>query len=151
MAYDLAVLQELLTDSASLSVFLRAVQARLNWVPREALNLGAERFNTTYMAAYEQVAFSPAFSLEERGRAVIEVCAGLACREAGSPALLRALERVSGVPTGTTKADGSLSLCRQSCFGRCAIGPNVRVAGEIHPNQSPEGAQALLNIALRNS
>ena len=151
MAYDQALLQQLLTDSPTLSVFLRAVQARLNWVPREAMNMGAERFDTTFMAAYELVAYSPAFSLEERGRAVIEVCAGLACREAGSPALLQALARLSGVPTGTTKADGSLSLCRQSCFGRCAIGPNVRVAGQFHANQSPEGAQALLNIALRNS
>ena len=112
------------------------------------MNLAAEHFNTTFMAVYEQLAFSPAFCLEERGRVNIEVCAGLACREAGAPDLVRALELATGVPTGSTKADGSLSLCRQSCFGRCAIGPNVRIQGRFFAGQSPERAESLLKSAL---
>lgn len=128
--------------------YLRAVQAELNWVPREAINLAADHFNSTYMAVYEQVAFSPSFCLEERGRVNIEVCSGLACRDAGAPELVRALERLTGVPTGTTKPDGSLSLCRQACFGRCAIGPNVRIQGRFYAGQSVEGAGALLKSAL---
>jgi NADH:ubiquinone oxidoreductase subunit E len=141
-------LEALLLGQPTVRDYLRAVQAELNWVPREAINLAADHFQTTYMAVYEQVAFSSAFCLEERGRVVVEVCAGLACREAGSPALVRALEAATGVPTGTTKADGSVSLCRQSCFGRCAIGPNVRIQGRFYAGQSAEGAGALLKSAL---
>ena len=147
MPVERARLESLLRDSASLSLFLRAVQEDLNWVPREAMNLAAEHFQTTYMAVYEQVAFSPSFCLEERGRAVIAVCAGLACRDAGSPQLLDALEKVTGLRGGTTKDDGSLSLCRQGCFGLCAIGPNVRVKGRVFTGQDPAQAQALVDHA----
>lgn len=148
MPVERAVLERHLRDNASLSLFLRAVQQDLNWVPREAMSLAADHFGTTYMAVYEQVAFSPAFCLEERGRSVIEVCAGLACREAGSVPLLRAIEEAAGISTGTTKPDGSLSLSRQSCFGRCAIGPNVRVNGRICSGQRPQDAQRLVADAL---
>ena len=141
-------LNSILAESPTLSAFLRSVQARLHWVPREAMNIAADRFNTTYMAVYEQVAFSPAFSLEERGRVVFEVCHGLACKEAGSVPVLRALEQAGGIQTGQTKADGSLSICRQACFGRCAIGPNLRVNGDYFANQTPESATALLRSAL---
>src|ERR1019366_7498058 len=102
-------------SSAALGPFLRAVQAELNWVPREAMELAAERFGISYRQVYEQVAFSPGFSLEERGQVVLEVCGGLACREAGNPAILRALETVSGLQVGDTSADGRMSLCRQTC------------------------------------
>lgn len=147
MPFDPQRLQALLLVQPDLREYLRAVQRELNWVPREAMNLAAEHYHSTFMAVYEQVAFSPAFSLEERGRAVIEVCAGLACREAGSPALVQAIEAASGVPTGTTKADGSLSLCRQSCFGRCAIGPNVRIKERFFAGQGPACAAALVAYA----
>jgi formate dehydrogenase subunit gamma len=136
---------------ASLGPFLRAVQAELHWVPREAMELAAERFGVAYLQVYEQVAFSPAFSLEPRGALVLEVCQGLACREAGAGEVLRALEQGSGLKAGETSPDGKLTLCRQICFGRCAIGPNLRLGGGFHANQDPASAQALLKDALRSS
>src|SRR6185369_9239732 len=99
MAWDRQRIEALLTEHEGLRSYLHAVQAELNWVPRDAMNLAAEHYHSTYMAVYEQVAFSPAFCLEERGRVNIEVCAGLACREAGAPELVQALERLTGVPT----------------------------------------------------
>jgi NADH-quinone oxidoreductase subunit E len=144
-------LQGLLRDSASLSLFLRAVQARMNWIPREAMELAAERFGVSYMKVYEQAAFTPGFSLEPRGELVLEVCHGLACKEAGSPAILRALEQATGMKAGEMSSDGRLSLCRQICYGRCAIGPNIRLKGDFYSGQDPESAQALLKAALQNS
>jgi NADH:ubiquinone oxidoreductase subunit E len=135
-------------SSAALGPFLRAVQAELNWVPREAMELASDRFGVSFMRVYEQAAFTPGLSLEKRGELVMEVCQGLACREAGGEAILRALEGASGLRDGETSPDGRLTLCRQSCFGRCAIGPNLRFQGEFLANQSPESAQALLRRAL---
>ena len=144
---DLAALQEKLLREPSLTSFLRAVQAELNWIPREAMELAAEHFQTTYMQVYEQAAFSPGFCLEERGERVIEVCQGLACREAGSSELLKAIETISGLKTGETSGDGKLSLCRQVCFGRCAIGPNVRIQNLFFAGQGVEQAQVLVDHA----
>jgi len=148
MPVERAVIETHLRDNASLSLFLRALQASLHWVPREAMSLAADHYGVTYMDVYQRVAFDPAFSLEERGRIHIEVCAGLACREAGSPQVLAALERACGIGTGQTRPDGEISLARQACFGRCAIGPNVRVQGRIHSGISPESSPALVKDAL---
>jgi NADH:ubiquinone oxidoreductase subunit E len=138
-------------SSAALGPFLRAIQAELNWVPREAMEAAVERFGVSYLEVYERVAFSPGFSLEARGELVLEACQGLACREAGAAAVLQALEQASGLKSGETGADGKLTLCRQICFGRCAIGPNLRLKGVFYANQSPESATALLRDALQNS
>jgi NADH:ubiquinone oxidoreductase subunit E len=138
-------------SSAALGPFLRAVQSELHWIPREAMELAAERFGVSYMSVYEQAAFSSGFSLEPRGEIVLEVCHGLACKEVGSPAILRALEQVSGLKAGEMSADGRLSLCKQICYGHCAIGPNIRLQGALHAGQTSESAQALLKAALQKS
>jgi NADH:ubiquinone oxidoreductase subunit E len=72
---------------------------------------------------------------------LVEVCQGLACREAGSDELWSILAKGSGLTPAFGAAEG---LCRQFCFGRCAIGPNVRINGQFHHNQFPSEAVALL-------
>jgi len=136
-------------DASALAAFLRAVQTEMNWVSREAMEIGAQRFGVSFAKVYELAAFSPGLCLEPRGRAVLEVCQGLACRDAGSAQLLSALEAACGLRAGETLADGSLTLDRQMCFGRCAIGPNVRLKGRHYSGQSPEQAADLLKIALQ--
>jgi NADH:ubiquinone oxidoreductase subunit E len=135
----------------SLGAFLRSVQSEFNWVSPQALHAAADHFQLPYTKVYEQAAFSFGLCLEERGAVVLEVCQGLACREAGSRDLLLALEKGTGLKTGQTSADGHLSLCQQSCFGRCAIGPNVRLKGIFHAGQTPDQADRLLEIALQKS
>jgi NADH:ubiquinone oxidoreductase subunit E len=146
-----SVLRTILVESPALSTFLHAVQGRLNWISPLALELAADHYQISYLRVYEQAAFTPGLSLEERGELVLELCQGLACREAGSDRIFRALEEASGLRAGQTSADGRLTLCRQSCFGRCAIGPNLRFRGAFSANQTPESAVALLRGALGKS
>ena len=136
---------------SALGAFLRSVQAEFNWVSPQALHAAADHFQLPYTKVYEQAAFSFGLCLEERGAVVLEVCQGLACREAGSRDLLMALEKGTGLRAGQTTPDGHLSLCQQSCFGRCAIGPNVRLRGEFLSGQTPDRAPELLEMALRKS
>ncbi|HXC65317.1 MAG TPA: NAD(P)H-dependent oxidoreductase subunit E [bacterium] len=110
--------------------YLRLVQARLHWVPREAISLASGHYQVAYADLMMELSFNPAFSLEPRGARVLELCQGLACREVGSQELLRRLEGLSGLRQGETAADGSCSLLAGPCQGRCAIGPNARLNGE---------------------
>jgi NADH-quinone oxidoreductase subunit E len=110
--------------------YLRMVQARLHWVPREAISLASEHYQVAYADLMMELSFNPAFSLEPRGERVLELCQGLACSEVGARDLLRSLEGLSGLKPGQTAADGACSLLAGPCQGRCAIGPNARLNGE---------------------
>jgi NADH-quinone oxidoreductase subunit E len=67
----------------------------------------------------------------------VEVCLGLACSEAFSADVLKDWERQLGLKAGQQSPDGKLSLRVQHCFGRCAVGPNIRVNGIDHSGQTP--------------
>src|SRR5436190_182479 len=92
--------------AAAVSPFLRAVQAELHWVSREAMEVASERFGVSFIRVYEQAAFSSGLSLEPRGELVMEVCQGLACKEAGGESILHSLEGKTGLQAGQTSADG---------------------------------------------
>lgn len=121
----------------SLRPFLQAVQLELLWLPREALEFAAEKFNVSYGAVYEEASLNPEFSLHPRGRHVIAVCRGLSCGEYGSAAILKAYEAALGIREGQTTPDANVTLCTQHCFGQCAVGPNVRVDRAVLNGQDP--------------
>jgi NADH:ubiquinone oxidoreductase subunit E len=123
--------------------YLRLVQARLHWVPREAIGLASEHYQVNYGDLMTELSFNPAFSLEPRGERVLELCQGLACREVGSQELLRRLEGLSGLRQGQTAADGSCSLLAGPCQGRCAIGANARLNGDARWGLGVERAEEL--------
>ncbi|HTB33445.1 MAG TPA: NAD(P)H-dependent oxidoreductase subunit E [bacterium] len=123
--------------------YLRKVQARLNWVPREAISLASEHYQVSYASLMEDLSFNPGFSLEPRGERVLEICQGLACREVGSHELLRRMEASTGLRQGQTAGDGSCSLLAGPCQGRCAIGANARLNGEARWGLGPDSAGEL--------
>ena len=131
-------------DRSCVRPFLRAVQARYYWVPQEALEAACERFGASYPSVYEEASLNPEFSLEPKGEVTVAVCRGLACAEAQAMEVLRDWEKVLGIKEGGTTQDGKFSLCSQNCFGRCAIGPNVKLGDKFLAGQQPGNAIAHL-------
>jgi formate dehydrogenase subunit gamma len=129
--------------------YLRKIQSRLHWVPREALSLASDHYEVSYASLLEEVTLSPYFSLEPRGERVVELCRGLACRDAGSDAIVAHLEALSGLKLGETSPDGALSLLGIPCMGHCAIGPNARLQGRFCHNLTPETAASLLQRPVK--
>ena len=133
----LAIASNFPEEPSSVSGFLRAVQAKFNWLPPESLEWASERFKMSYPRVYEEASLSPDLCTEERGRTVIAVCRGLACSEAFAKDVLKDWELALGLRDGQTGQDGNFSLCTQNCFGRCAIGPNVRIKQSFFSGQAP--------------
>jgi NADH:ubiquinone oxidoreductase subunit E len=123
--------------------YLRRVQARLHWVPRDVVEWAAEHYGLTFAGLYADVALNPEFSLEPRGERVLELCQGLACREVGAGELLGALERLCGLKRGETAAYGSASLIASPCQGRCATGANARLNGQLMSGLGPADLEGL--------
>jgi NADH-quinone oxidoreductase subunit E len=130
--------------TASLAV-LQDIQREYSYLPREALELTAERLGMYLSEVYRMATFFKAFSLQPKGEHVCKVCLGTACHVRGGPRILETLERKLGVKTGETTADGKFSLEAVRCVGACALGPIVLVNEEPNGHMTSDRAIKLVD------
>lgn len=119
-------------EKSSLIAILQDIQEAFNYLPKEALLYLNEELNVPLARIYEVATFYNAFSLEPRGKYLIEVCAGTACHVTGAMTLLERLERELGVTCGGTTKDNLFTLEQVRCLGCCSLAPVVRIGGNIH-------------------
>jgi len=129
--------------TASLAV-LQDIQREYNYLPREALELTAQRLGISNGEVFRLATFFTAFSLQPKGKYVCKVCMGTACHVLGGPRILETLERELGIKAGETTPDGRFSLEAVRCLGACALGPVVVVNEEPHGHLTPDKAVRLI-------
>ncbi len=129
--------------TASLAV-LQDIQREYNYLPREALELTAQRLNIPTGEVYRLATFFTAFSLQPKGEYMCKVCLGTACHVLGGPRILETLERELGIKAGQTTSDGKFSLEAVRCLGACALGPVVVVNEGPHGYMTPDKAAKLI-------
>jgi NADH:ubiquinone oxidoreductase subunit E len=95
--------------SASLAI-LQDIQREYNFLPREALELVAQRLDVPVGHVYQMATFFKAFSLKPRGDYLIKVCLGTACHVQGGPHILGELEHHLKIKAGQTTSDGKFSV-----------------------------------------
>jgi NADH:ubiquinone oxidoreductase subunit E len=120
----------------SLIMILQETSAVFNYLPEDALRTISARLEIPFSEVYGTASFYKAFSLEPKGKHIVQVCLGTACHVRGAPLVLEQLERVLGIPDGKTTDDGLFTLETVNCLGACALGPIVVVDGEYHGNMS---------------
>ena len=91
---------------------LHAVQDRIGWISRGALNYICERLIVPPAEAYGVAGFYALLSLEERPSRVAHVCDDVACRYVGGLAIL-------------ADTDGRPDVHPSPCLGQCDRGPAV--------------------------
>lgn len=129
--------------TASLAI-LQDIQREYNYLPREALELAAERLGMPLGEIYAMATFFKAFSLQPKGEYICKVCLGTACHVRGGPRILESLERELNIKAGNTTADGKFSLEVVRCVGACALGPILMVNEEPHAYITPDKASKLI-------
>ena len=147
--FDVGEIEELLQNGEedgdrSLMAVLEEIQARYRYLPKDALILVSERLGVPLSQAYSVATFYNAFSLEPKGKHVLNVCLGTACIVRGSK---RVLDRVSdglGIQPGETTEDGEFTLETVNCLGACALGPIVVVDGHHYGKMTAAMAEKLL-------
>ncbi len=131
-------------DKGLLVSILQDIQAEHNYLPRETLELVSEGLGIPRSQVYSVATFFKAFSLEPRGRHVINVCLGTACHVRGAVRVLDKIKRELGVAPGETTEDGRFTLETVNCVGACALGPMVVVDGEYHGQMRTDKVEPLL-------
>ena len=123
--------------ATALLAILQDIQARENWLPREALARVAERLQVPLTRVYGMATFFRAFSLKPRGKHICTVCMGTACHVRGAPRLVEKIERDKKIKAGETTPDLEFTLETVNCVGACALGPLVILDGTYHGNMTP--------------
>lgn len=131
--------------AASLAV-LQEVQQEFSYLPREALEVVAERLSMPLSEVYHLATFYRTFSLLPKGKYCIRVCLGTACHVHGGPLILEQFERLLKIKAGETTPDGNYSLEATSCLGACAQAPVVMSGDQTFPQMTTDRVEEVIRV-----
>jgi NADH-quinone oxidoreductase subunit E len=116
---------------------LQEIQEEYHHLPRPALEQVAVELGIPLGHLYRVATFYRAFSLEPRGKYLIQVCLGTACHVRGGLSNLEKLQSDLGIQPGQTTPDGVFTLEKAYCLGGCALGPLVVIGGKYYSKMNP--------------
>ncbi len=105
-----------------------AVQDRIGWISKGALNYACQRLQVPPAEAYGVASFYDMLSIEPQPPVVARVCDDIACLAQGAAQLCSDLERALGPAGGAGGGDPS-PWVRSPCLGLCERAPAVLVTG----------------------
>lgn len=111
---------------------LQDIQAKYGYLPQDALILVSKKLDISLIQIYSVATFFKAFSLEPRGKHLINVCLGTACHVRGAERVLDKIKRDLGIDAGETTQDRKFTLETVNCLGACALGPIMVLDGKYH-------------------
>lgn len=117
---------------------LRAVQAKIGFLPVETEEAAAGIFNLSRAEVKGVISFYSDFARTPKGRTVIRLCAAEACQALGGRELERAVERRFALKAGGTSASGDLTIEHVYCLGLCSAGPAAIFGGRLMAKASEE-------------
>jgi NADH-quinone oxidoreductase subunit E len=108
---------------------LREAQEIFGYLPPEVQQFISQQTGIPLNHIYGVVTFYNFFSMEPRGKYLINVCLGTACYVKGAERLIQMLTDELNVEMGKTTADRQFTLSAVRCVGACSLAP-VFVIGE---------------------
>lgn len=134
---------------ARLIPILREIQDQFHYLPEDLLEFLSGLLEIPAARVYGVATFYTHFSLEPRGRHIIQVCDGTACHVKRSESLIQAMRERLGLKAGQrTSEDLSFSLETVSCLGACGLAPVIVVDGTPHGQMTPEACVKLIDNIL---
>src|SRR4030043_536331 len=131
-------------DKGQLVSILQDIQTEYYYLPQKALLQVSETMAIPASRVYDVATFFRAFSLEPRGKHLINVCLGTACHVRGAARMLEQIERSLAIKRGGTTKDRKFTLETVNCMGCCAVGPAVKIDGEYFGQMSTDKVDGLL-------
>ncbi len=131
------------TEHELIAVLHRA-QHILSYLPREVQEFIADRLQIPVSKVYGVVTFYSFFTMEKKGKYVINVCLGTACFVRGADKIMKAFEDRLGIKNGETTPDGKFTLSSLRCVGACGLAPVVQVNGKTYGNATIETVEQIL-------
>ncbi len=128
---------------------LQAVQARLGYLPAEAMQEIAAFLKVSEVDVYGVVTFYNQFRLSPPGKHSIRVCLGTACHMKGGYITLEAWKRRLDISEGETTGNREFDLDTVACVGCCTLAPVTVVDERPEAKVEPTRVDGIL-LAFEN-
>ena len=136
-------------NSARLIPILQEIQEEYRYLPEEVLCYVAITLDLPISRVYGVATFYAHFAMKPKGKYVVRLCDGTACHVKESiPILERLRERLGLGEKQETTDDMLFTVETVSCLGACGLAPVVVVNDDVHGQQTPESAVALVEELL---
>lgn len=120
-------------EPSPLMLILSDIQREYGYIPLEVQQIISAKTGIPLSDIYGVVTFYNFFSLEPKGKYVIDVCMGTACYVKGGQNVLDKFGELLKIKQGQTTEDGLFSLDGIRCLGACGIAPAVSINGKVYP------------------
>jgi NADH:ubiquinone oxidoreductase subunit E len=124
----------------SLVAIFRAVEGRHGYLPERALRIVSDRLSIHWAQVFGAAGLGGFRLLPATGH-VIAVCDCAACRFAGGPEVLEAIEAELGIRAGEETPDGAFSLEVASDVGAGSLSPAFRIDTLVYGPMDPDKAR----------
>ncbi|HEX5015969.1 MAG TPA: NAD(P)H-dependent oxidoreductase subunit E [Actinomycetes bacterium] len=139
------------TEPGPLLEILHDIQHEFGYLPEPTTAAVAEVLNLSRAEVHGVITFYSDFRTTPPAEVAVAICRGEACQSVGAEKLVEHASRSLGVEVGSTSADGTVGLQQVFCFGNCALGPTVSVAGRLRGRVTEASFDALVADARRGA
>lgn len=129
---------------------LHDAQQIFGCIPLEVQKIIAEELNEPIAKINGVVSFYSHFTVEPKGKHIINVCLGTACYVRGSQDIIDKLSELLKIKPGETTADGKFTLAANRCFGACGLAPVFTVDGKVYGTANTKDAQSAVESLLKD-
>jgi len=142
--------QEILThweqQRENLIPILQEVQAACYHLPQGALRQISRTLSIPLKDVFHVATFYNCFTLEPRGKHLIQVCLGTACHVRGGERMLEKVCHELGLArVPATSADFQFTVHAVRCIGCCNLAPVMRVDQDTHRHLTQGRIRGILN------
>ncbi len=130
---------------------LQEIQSNFNYLPKKELQYISEKMNIPLIDLYSIASFYSSFSLNPRGKHLVQVCLGTACHVRGSHRVLEEFKKRLDIDPDETTEDQLFTLKTVNCLGACALGPIVVVDDDYHGNTRAQKVNDILQNYSNNN
>jgi formate dehydrogenase subunit gamma len=138
-------------EPGPLMEILHDVQHEYGYLPPQTTHAVAHVLNLSRAEVHGVISFYTDFRTSPAAEVTVALCRGEACQAVGAEALVAHASESLGVGMGEQTADGAFELQQVFCFGNCALGPTVTVAGRLRGRVTPASFDALIGDARRGA
>ena len=104
----------------------------------------SRKLNITAAKVFGVVTFYSYFTMEPRGKHLINVCLGTACFVKGADKILNEFKAQLNIKDGDSTEDGLFTINTLRCVGACGLAPVVIVDGKVYGRFKVEDVEKII-------
>ena len=130
---------------------LHDAQKIFGCIPIPVQKIISEELNESVSKINGVVTFYSHFSIEPKGKHLINVCMGTACYVRGSQEIIETLTNMLKIKPGETTEDGNFTLAAARCIGACGLAPVLTIDGKVYGSATAKNVRKVIENIIKDA